>query len=172
MINGEEKTYKSGRLMSEYTPWMKHLENDVVLGNAMTDYINSPDVRKALNIPDSVQAFEMCRGEEGPFQYYPQKEASKWIYPVLKNKVKILFYSGDTDGALPTVGTKNWIKTLGWERKEVTRQWLIHGQVAGYVEQFDGMDLVTVHGTGHMAPEWKPEQVTTMITAWIHDEEF
>lgn len=174
-VNGHKKTYKRGRTMSEYTPWMKSQDNGDIFGDALTDYINSPATRKALNIPDSVQAFEMCQDEDPEktkFRYYPQPEGSVWIYPILRNRVKILFYSGDTDGALPTVGTKNWIKSLNWARKEETRQWLINNQVAGYVEQFEGLDLVTVHGTGHMAPEWKPLEVTTMITAWIHGEEF
>lgn len=89
---------------------------------------------------------------------------------MLRNKIKILFYSGDTDGALPTIGAKNWIHSLGWNRTEYTRQWYTAGQVAGYVEQYDGLDFITVHGTGHMAPEWKPQQVTEMITHWIHNE--
>lgn len=83
----------------------------------------------------------------------------------------MLFYSGDTDGALPTVGTKKWIETLGWKRTEDTRQWYLKDQVAGYLEQYDGLDFATVHGTGHMSPEWKPEQVTQMISAWIHNED-
>lgn len=112
----------------------------------------------------------MCQGDESKFEYYPQEEASKWIYNVLKNKIKILFYSGDTDGALPTSGSKAWIKTLNWTRKEDTRQWKTDLQVSGFVEQYDGMDLITVHGTGHMAPGWKPKQVTQMISAWIHGE--
>ena len=85
----------------------------------------------------------------------------------------MLFYSGDTDGALPTVGSGNWIKTLNWPRKEETEteQWFTDGQVSGYIEQYDGgLDFITVHGTGHMAPGWKPKQVTQMIHHWIHGE--
>jgi len=29
------------------------------------------------------------------------------------------------------------------------------------------MDFATVHGVGHMAPQWAREPVTTMITNWI-----
>lgn len=105
--------------MSEYTPWMRHVDNGIIVGDVLTDYINSDAVRKALNIPADVQAFELCKGDE--LQYHPQPEASKWIYNVLRRKIKIMFYSGDTDGALPTVGSKNWIKSLNWKRTEITR---------------------------------------------------
>ena len=50
---------------------------------------------------------------------------------------------------------------------------MVNQQVAGYVEKYEGgLDFVTIHGTGHMAPEWKPEETTKMITAWIHNENF
>jgi len=156
--------------MSEYTPWMKHLESGRIVGDGLTDYINSQAVRTALNIPTDVQAFHLCMGDE--LQYHPLAEGSKWIYSVLRRKLKIMFYSGDTDGALPTSGSKAWIQSLHWKKTEDTRQWYTDGQVSGYVEQYDGLDFVTVHGTGHMAPGWKPKQVTTMITAWIHNEDF
>lgn len=56
MVDGEEKTYKSGYTMKEYTPWAKHIEDNAahpLLGDYMSDYVNRPDVRKALNIPTS-----------------------------------------------------------------------------------------------------------------------
>jgi hypothetical protein len=31
------------------------------------------------------------------------------------------------------------------------------------------MDFATVHGVGHMAPQWAREPVTTMITNWIQN---
>lgn len=54
IINGESKIYKRGRTMSEYTPWMRHLESGKIVGDGLTDYINSKEVRAALNIPDKV----------------------------------------------------------------------------------------------------------------------
>mmetsp|Transcript_34240 Transcript_34240/g.25300 ORF Transcript_34240/g.25300 Transcript_34240/m.25300 type:complete len:81 (-) Transcript_34240:105-347(-) len=79
-------------------------------------------------------------------------EGSIWIYKVLRNKYKIMFYSGDTDGALPTYGSRTWIGSLGWEITEKWRYWRTDGQISGYIEQYDGLDFVTVHGVGHMAP--------------------
>lgn len=62
VIGGEVKTYKRGMTMSEYTPWLKYklFDNDTepILGDFFTDYMNLPEVRKAFNIPDSVQAWE------------------------------------------------------------------------------------------------------------------
>jgi hypothetical protein len=50
-----------------------------------------------------------------------------WIYPVLRNQVRILKYSGDTDGAVPTYGTKEWIQMLNWDVLEAWRPWYTNG---------------------------------------------
>jgi len=72
---------------------------------------------------------------------------------VLKdNGIKMMHYSGDTDGAVTTYGTKRWIKTLGWEVKSAWRPWKTDAQVSGFIEEYDGLDFVTVKGVGHMAP--------------------
>lgn len=59
-VNGEAKTYKKGMTMGEYTPWLKHTianKHLKVSGDFLTTYVNRADVRKAMNIPDSVQAW-------------------------------------------------------------------------------------------------------------------
>lgn len=118
MVNGEIKSYRRGYTMQEYTPWAKHMQqkrNDVILGDYMTDYMNREDVRAAFHIPTSVQGWEMCSSR---LDYHEQDEASFWIYGVLKNKYRMMFYSGDTDGAVTTYGSKRWIKELAWGVKD------------------------------------------------------
>ena len=83
---------------------------------------------------------------------------------------KILFFSGDTDGAVPTFGSRRWIKMLNLPIKSAWRPWITDGQVSGYVINYQGLDFVTIHGAGHMAPQWKRKDVTKMFSNWIHDE--
>jgi hypothetical protein len=45
----------------------------------------------------------------------------------LKSKLKILIVSGDTDGAVPYLGTIKWIKELGWDLLEERRPWYCEG---------------------------------------------
>ena len=68
--------------------------------------------------------------------------------------MRILHFSGDTDGAVPTLGTRKWIEEMGWPLKKEFRTWLMHDQVAGFIEEFEGLTLAIVHGVGHMAPQW------------------
>ena len=81
----------------------------------------------------------------------------------------MLHYSGDTDGAVPTLGTQNWIATLGWKVTESWRAYELGGQVAGYLEGYEGdFTFATVHGAGHMAPQFKRPETYHLIFNWIN----
>jgi len=57
-VGGEIKRYKRGYTIGEYTPWMKKAAlRSPILGDGVTDYVNRPDVRLAMNIPDSLPAW-------------------------------------------------------------------------------------------------------------------
>lgn len=66
----------------------------------------------------------------------------------------MMFYSGDTDGAINTLGSKRWIHSLNRPVVEAWRAWYTDEQVTGYVEKYEGLDFITVKGVGHMAPQW------------------
>ena len=154
MVGGERKTYRRSVPVADKLKWAKHFQHlgaPVANGTVLTDYMNRADVREAFNIPEGVQAWEEC---SYALDYHEQQEASIWIYHVLKNQMRIVFYSGDTDGAVPTAGSRMWLDDLGWERTEGYQPWYSNGQVAGYYDQYDGLDFVTVKGVGHMAPQW------------------
>ena len=173
MIDGEPRYYKRGYKMTDYAPWLKETYGDSspILGDGVSDYLNRADVREALHIPSKVQTWQACAS--GDFEYHLQKEGSVWIYELLKrNDIKILKFSGDTDGAVPTYGSERWIRDLGWDTKGEWAPWIVNNQVAGYNKFYDGLTFVTIHGVGHMAPQWKREEVTRLITGFIHDEEW
>jgi Serine carboxypeptidase len=90
-VGGENKTYKAGYTFQEYAPWIsKHIPKQLLkesshplLGDYLADYANRPDVRRALNIPDHVQAWLECNDSiNGNYSY--QYEGSFWIYKILK----------------------------------------------------------------------------------------
>jgi len=122
VINGVEHKYKRGYTQSEYTPWANFPKkaDEAVYGAGIADYFNKPEVREALNIWDKVQPWEMCNGN-GNWTYNYTRQGSKWIYPILKAAgVRQIFFSGDTDGAVPFSGTRQWIKELNYP---IRRPW-------------------------------------------------
>jgi len=124
VIDGVEREYIKGFTHREYTPWLKNVipekEREVVLGGAVSDYLNTAEVRNALHIPAYVQTWNQCvpgsqRAPNGNWTYHVQREASMWIYPILKNAgIRQIFFSGDTDGAVGLAGSRQWIKDLNY----------------------------------------------------------
>lgn len=172
VIDGETRTYKKGYTMQEYTPWAKHLnatKDPIILGDFLTDYMNRADVRTAFNIPTTVQTWEMCSSY---LDYHCQHFASQWIYEEMRFSTRKLFYSGDTDGAVSTYGSKRWIMDLNWETTAKWKAWYTNEQVAGFVQQYDGLDFVTVKGVGHMAPQWARQAVLQMVTAFVNNQPY
>jgi len=117
IVGGEEKVYKRGFTMKEYSPWAIHpmVSDSLILGDAVSTYLNRDDVREALHIHQYAPAWEQCSDKVGEMYHY-QNEGSLWIYKIMKeNGIKMLHYSGDTDGAVPFQGTRKWIKSLDWK---------------------------------------------------------
>lgn len=161
--NGFKKA-KKGFTAKDYTPWRFPKDNDesnddpadslppCLYGVPVVDYMNRDDVRRALHIPDGVQDWEMCTSASN-WHYIDEPRGSQWAYEELAGKIRMLHYSGDTDGSVPTIGTRAWIDSLGWNTTEAWRPFFVDEQVGGYVQTWeDTLTLGTVHGAGHMAP--------------------
>jgi serine carboxypeptidase-like clade 2 len=123
-------------------------------GAPVVDYLNKPEVLAALHIPDGLPAWDMCL--DG-IDYTALPIGSEWIWESLKGQYRMLKYSGDTDGAVPLIGTRNWINGLGREILETWRPWYVNDSdttkhLSGYIEVYDGLTLGSIHGAGHMTP--------------------
>jgi len=168
------KAYRNFATTQDYTPWIYTSEGKHKLtglppctfGQPIIDYLNTQEVRQKLHIPDHVQAWTLCTRN---ITYNKQEIGSQWAYEALRGKYRLLHYSGDTDGAVPTLGTMRWMDALGWEIKEPWRPYYLNGNVAGYIEVYDGVTLGTVHGAGHMAPQWRPPETYHLIFSFVKD---
>lgn len=135
-------------------------------GQYIINYLNRQDVRAALKIPDSYPGWDMCNGQDW-WKYEVLEIGSQWIYESLRGKIRMLKFSGDIDGAVPTDGTYAWINAMNPPVKEAYRPYMVNDHVAGYVEEYEGLTFATVHGAGHMVPEDKPPEAFYMITQWL-----
>jgi len=72
---------------------------------------------------------------------------------------------------VPTYGTRNWIDNLNWPLVKPWKQYFVGSQVGGYVETRSGgtFTFATIHGAGHMAPQWKRAPTYHVIFNFINN---
>lgn len=93
-------------------------------GSPIIEYLNNEEVRSKLHIPDDIQDWDLCL--DG-INYTRGAEGSQWIYEKLVDKYRILKFSGDTDGAVPTHGTQGWIQDANWPVTSSMRPFHVNG---------------------------------------------
>ena len=137
-------------------------------------YFNRKDVQTALHVEARTE-WTIC-SDPVYDRYESQDKGSVWTYPTLiKEGIRILIYSGDTDAVVPFNGNQIWIRNLNLEIEKPWRQWRAfedQDNVSGYVIKYSGLTFCTIKGTGHMAPQWKPKESYYMFSKFLNDEEF
>jgi hypothetical protein len=88
--------------------------------------------------------------------------------------VRVLIYNGDMDPSVTSLVAQNWTFSLNFPILESWRQWTFDntsGIVAGEIVRWkNGFDLVTIRGSGHMVPRFKPYSAYLMMKHWIGGE--
>jgi serine carboxypeptidase-like clade II len=122
MIGGSKKKWST---FNNYTPWTRNYKKQnglgevppCVDGTSVVTYLNREDVKTALYIPENAPTYDMC--QDG-IDYTVLPIGSQWIWEGLKGEYRMLKYSGDTDGAVPLIGTRNWINSMN---RTVLEEW-------------------------------------------------
>lgn len=135
----------------------------------LTSYLNQTSVKAALHVKEDID-WKDCSYT----LRYDQKDGSKTMTEyynyLIDNKfgLNILVFSGDDDDVCATVGTQSWIWDLGYTaaKSQTWQQYIVNGQTAGYLTQWEGTKLAfaTVHGAGHEVPAYKPQEAL-----WLYD---
>lgn len=179
--DGSIKRYKKYATYEEYTPWIKnypgykHRLQEVppcVLGGPVIEFMNKQYVREALHIPPRApDHWDLCRSLP-EFNYTEGSFGTEFVYRTFAGKpdYRILKFSGDTDGSVPTLGTFQWISGLNQKIVKPWQQFHLGKEVAGYFEEYEGLTLMTVHGAGHMVPQFKPAESYEGIFKWLKKE--
>eukprot|EP00466_Bigelowiella_natans_P007458 jgi/Bigna1/92838/estExt_fgenesh1_pm.C_800008 len=113
---------------------------------------SSSGVRHWPSLPDNWQYNQGSAGEKKNIaNLFPKffAKAPEW---------KIWVVSGTADSAVPFLGTERWMNCLGRKNLGKYRPWLLDGDVAGMINEWDGISLVTVKGCGHTIPTYCPKE--------------
>ena len=176
-----------------FTPFIRHLifnkeidrkENELKFLQVFNDYLaitvappcidvsasikfyNKSEVKKALHVDESI-TYDVCSDKIS--QQYTWGKGSYFLYDnLIKNKLRIWIYSGDTDLAVPFTGTRRWVDKLKLNVLKEWRSWRINDEmVAGYVVDYDGLTFLSVRGVGHMVPQYKKAEALHVLNTFL-----
>jgi hypothetical protein len=144
-------------------------------------YLNQQSVYEALNVADAQKYFKswaMCAN----IPYTPtEKNEPRDIYPTLVANYDVLIYNGDVDGCVPMTDNEAWTSGMGYPEAAggSWHPWMLDDQVAGYATNYDVSSLgsgsfqfITVHGSGHMVPQYQPARAYAMLTKYLSGKPF
>jgi len=151
--------------------------NDYPCGGvgAMLKWLNQSSVKEALHVPEGAYFFNTDNGVG--FNYTSTEKNLMPFYQEAVNEkgLRVLVYNGDTDPGLNSFAAENWTVALGFNETQAWRAWTLDGavKVGGYVTRYaNNFDFLTIRGSGHMVPEFKPAAALEFISRWLHNEEY
>ena len=151
--------------------------NDYPCGGpaALFKWIQHADVKEALHVAKDAYFFS---GDNGVgFTYnLTEKNLLPFYKEVVENTdLRVLIYNGNTDPSINSFLTQNWTSSLNFPVIEEWRPWTIDGRsfMGGYVTRYaNNFDFLTIRGSGHMVPEFKPKVTLHFLKRWLANEGF
>jgi len=136
-------------------------------------YLNNDETRSAIHVQSLSQGGQwgICTSK---INYDRSTDSLLPIYPTLIRTYRTLIYNGDVDACVPYIGDEKWTSGLGFEVDKGWHQWTLNNQVAGYATSYktNGFTFVTVKGSGHMVPEYRPAEAFEMFSRFLNKQPF
>lgn len=140
----------------------------------MEEYLNRPDVRKALGVGD--RAWEACNMDVHADMMSDWGHAFDGVLPeMMAGGVRVLVYAGEKDFICNVLGNRRWVDALQWDQwrefagaPNVT--WAVGGTDAGTVTAVGPLTFLSIKDAGHMVPMDKPREALEMLTTWMAGE--
>ncbi|XP_076893739.1 serine carboxypeptidase-like 31 [Bidens hawaiensis] len=145
---------------------------DPCLDDYAKNYYNKPEVQKALHVGDGLKLknWTICNMDI----FYGWAETKDSVLPIYKKlidaKLIIWVYSGDTDGRVPVLSTRYSLSSLGLPITQAWRPWYHQKQVAGWIQEYEGLTFATFRGAGHAVPIFKPSETLAFFTSFLLGE--
>ncbi|KAK7105698.1 lysosomal protective protein-like [Littorina saxatilis] len=140
-------------------------------------YLNSPEVRHALNIPESVHTWQECSAFGEGWYTNIYNNTTPFYQKLFNGGIRGILYNGDVDMVCNFLGDEWFAESLGRPVREERKMWYYSDekglkQVAGFVKTFDLLTSLTVRGSGHMVPMDRPRPALLIIQNLVQNTPF
>ncbi|KAM3921346.1 lysosomal protective protein-like [Leptodactylus fuscus] len=170
---------KFSKRLKEMSPLNKTISLGVSCVNDtdVTTYLNNPEVRSTLHIPNDLPSWEICNDKVfSTFARELEDSRDQYLQLLNEKKYRILVYSGDTDMACNFLGIEWFVASLDLELQKSYHPWMYkdgkQSQIAGYAKQYANLTLLTIKGAGHMVPTDNPLVAFQMFRRFINNKPF
>lgn len=142
---------------------------------AMFVWVQTPQVKAALHVAADANFFSGDNGVGFTYNITEPNLMPFYVQVAKETNLRVLVYNGDTDPGINSFVAQNWTSSLGLKETEEWRPWTLDNKeyMGGYVTRYEGnFDYLTIRGSGHMVPEFKPKVTLAFLTKWINNEEW
>ena len=138
-------------------------------------WVQTPQVKAALHVAADANFFSGDNGVGFTYNITEPNLMPFYVQVAKETNLRVLVYNGDTDPGINSFVAQNWTSSLGLKETEERRPWTLDNKeyMGGYVTRYEGnFDYLTIRGSGHMVPEFKPKVTLAFLTKWINNEEW
>ncbi len=155
--------------------------HDIPMG-AIGPYLDSEAVKEALGVPEDVKW--QSADDQGPVSEHLQDDnmadCTFLFSKLLKKGYRLLFYTGNFDMACGYLSTEIMLYHLKkWKDPEDDEAWKVadrkiwtygQGDPMGFVKRHKNLTQVSLTGSGHEVPAYKPLVSREMLYNWLFED--
>jgi len=132
-------------------------------------YLNNMTVRQAIHIPSTLTVeWSICSDILNYTTLYQTMAPTYKSIFSMDSQIYAYVYNGDTDLACNFLGDEWFVDDLqGIDGVDNYRKWMLNNQIAGWTKDYPRISFVTVRGSGHMVPQWRPPQALKMFKYFL-----
>lgn len=134
-------------------------------------YLGKSEVRKALNIPSKVSSWTACNKLIEASHRRQYESMRKQILATLAGGKRGLIYNGDADLVCNFLGNNWFADELELKVIKQYSPWFYEEKIAGFIKQFEGLQVVSLIDAGHYAIRDKPAEAFKMMKAFVTQEQ-
>jgi carboxypeptidase C (cathepsin A) len=139
-----------------------------------TKFLNKESVRTALHVEQSPNQWQVCGGVEYKDDGVYKSLISVHKKMLAKYQPRVLVYNGDVDPGCNYLWAEASVQKFGLNVSKEWHPWvygdrIVGEQLGGFMTEYTpNVSFVTVHGAGHMSPQWRPEAVFHMLSSFLN----